>query len=110
MVASPRHGRNSTLRLHSSTILGACLLQSYGAIYSQSQPCATDEVMTLYHVIESGQFVIFGWQENLRALLTHDPAVYRGISLTLCQRALLLVTFMDDDDDDDQMHALGSAS
>jgi hypothetical protein len=30
----PWHDRITTLRLHSSTMLGACLLQSHGAIYS----------------------------------------------------------------------------
>jgi hypothetical protein len=32
----PRHDLSTTMRLHSSTMLGACLLQPYGAIYSQS--------------------------------------------------------------------------
>jgi hypothetical protein len=36
-VACPRHGWNSTLRLYSSTMLGACLIKSQGAIYSRSQ-------------------------------------------------------------------------
>jgi hypothetical protein len=34
--ASPWHGEITTLRLHSSTMLGACLPQSHSAIYSQS--------------------------------------------------------------------------
>jgi hypothetical protein len=33
----PWHGLKTTSRLLSSTMLGACLLQSYSAIYSQSQ-------------------------------------------------------------------------
>jgi hypothetical protein len=33
----PWHGGNTTLQLHCSTMLGACLLQSHGAIYSRSQ-------------------------------------------------------------------------
>jgi hypothetical protein len=33
----PWNGFTTTLRLHSSTMLGACLLQSHGAIYSQSR-------------------------------------------------------------------------
>jgi hypothetical protein len=37
MNTCPRHGGIATLRLHSSTMLGACLLQSHGAIYSQIQ-------------------------------------------------------------------------
>jgi hypothetical protein len=31
------HGFKTTLRLHSSTMLGACLLQYHGGIYSRSQ-------------------------------------------------------------------------
>jgi hypothetical protein len=34
-VACPWHGRRTTLRLHISTMLGACLLQLHGAIYSR---------------------------------------------------------------------------
>jgi hypothetical protein len=34
-VACPWHGLTTTLWLHSSTMLGACLLQLHGAIYSQ---------------------------------------------------------------------------
>jgi hypothetical protein len=34
-VACPWHGLTTTLRLHSSTMLGACLLQPHGAIYSR---------------------------------------------------------------------------
>jgi hypothetical protein len=45
MVACPWHGLTTTLQLHSSTMLGACLLQSHGAIYSQSR--AAGEAMTL---------------------------------------------------------------
>jgi hypothetical protein len=37
MVAYPQHGLTTTLRLHSSIMLGVCLLQSHGAIYSQSR-------------------------------------------------------------------------
>jgi hypothetical protein len=33
----PWHGGNTTLQLHSSTMLGACLLQLHSAIYSQSR-------------------------------------------------------------------------
>jgi hypothetical protein len=33
----PWHGGNTTLQLHSSTMLGACPLQLHGAIYSQSR-------------------------------------------------------------------------
>jgi hypothetical protein len=36
-VACPWHGQNSNMQLHSSAMLGACLLRSYGAIYSQSR-------------------------------------------------------------------------
>jgi hypothetical protein len=39
-----------------------------------------------------------GWQEDLRPLLTRDPAVYRVISLTPRQRALRLVTSTSTDD------------
>jgi hypothetical protein len=42
-----------------------------------------------------------GWQEDLRPLLTRDPAVYGVISLTLRQRALRLVTSTSTDDNDD---------
>jgi hypothetical protein len=34
-VACPWHGLTTTLRLHSSTMFGACLLQPHGAIYSR---------------------------------------------------------------------------
>jgi hypothetical protein len=34
-VACPWHGLTTTLRLHSSTMLGACLPQPHGAIYSR---------------------------------------------------------------------------
>jgi hypothetical protein len=37
MDTCPWHGLNTILRLHSSTMLGACLLQPHRAIYSQSQ-------------------------------------------------------------------------
>jgi hypothetical protein len=33
----PQHGGIATLRLHRATLLGACLLQSHGAVYSKSQ-------------------------------------------------------------------------
>jgi hypothetical protein len=33
----PWRGGNPTLQLHSSTMLGACLLQFHGAIYSRSR-------------------------------------------------------------------------
>jgi hypothetical protein len=33
----PWHGGNTTLQLHCSTMLSACLLQLHGAIYSRSQ-------------------------------------------------------------------------
>jgi hypothetical protein len=46
-----------------------------------------------------GSLSFSGWQGNLRPLLTHDPTVYGKISLTLCQRALRLVTSTDDVDD-----------
>jgi hypothetical protein len=37
MNTCPWHGLKTTLRLHSSKMLGACLLQSHCAIYSRSQ-------------------------------------------------------------------------
>jgi hypothetical protein len=37
MDTCPWHGLKTTLRPHSSTMLGACLLQFLSAIYNQSQ-------------------------------------------------------------------------
>jgi hypothetical protein len=46
-VACPWHGQRTTLRLHSSTMLGACLLQLHGAIYSRRRASGSWELMTL---------------------------------------------------------------
>jgi hypothetical protein len=130
----PWHGLKTTLRLHSSTMLGACLPQPHDAIYSQSrtsgswwsvdtvttwswdlQTCARLKAMTLLPCLATSLSLVhqwclsptteshvysnpldpwavrrfFGWQENLRPLLTGDPAVYKiRQSLTMCQRAV----------------------
>jgi hypothetical protein len=116
----PWHGGITTMRLHSSTMLGACLLQPHGAIYSQSRASGSwgsddtvttwsrgsadmcvikgDDFISLSHDVFvasalmmpgppqshmatltpsiHGQFVVSRWQENLRPLLTRDPAVH----------------------------------
>jgi hypothetical protein len=44
----PLRDRNATLWLHSSTMLGACLLQSQKVMFiAKAAPWAADEVMTL---------------------------------------------------------------
>jgi hypothetical protein len=49
--ACPWHGLETTRRLHSSTILGACLLQPHSAIYSRSQTSGrwlSDDIVTTW--------------------------------------------------------------
>jgi hypothetical protein len=47
----PWHGGITTLQLHSSTMLGACLLQHHNAIYSRSQALGSwqsDDIVTTW--------------------------------------------------------------
>jgi hypothetical protein len=49
-IACPWHGLTTTLRLHSSTMLGACLPQPHGAIYSQRRASGSwrsDDTVTM---------------------------------------------------------------
>jgi hypothetical protein len=59
----PWHGWITTLRLHSSTMLGACLLPSHDAIYSQSQTLGrwlSDDTVTMWSKEPTDMCVIKG--------------------------------------------------
>jgi hypothetical protein len=92
-------------RLHAHDMVGILL---YDFIAQQCSVLASYSLMMLFIARDKTRLwpdelrhwtklSFSGWQEDLRPLLTRDPAVYGEISLTLCQRALCLATSTNDD-------------
>jgi hypothetical protein len=92
----PWHGGNTTLQLHCSTMLGACLLQLHGAIYSRSQALGSwwsDNTITMW----SWDLQTCAWLKTMTLFpnLTTSLSLVHQWCLSPSQSHMATVTLLD---------------